>query len=196
MIDRRVERAKFGDEVRALQAYSPLLEARGCSIARAEFPIVDVLFTLRWAPVAVVIAPDGSRLLHQPLPGADSRTFGARIDFSGFDVLPLPVSFRDPNSWLPLPVGALGGFHCQPGALPIPVVHRHPKTGFPFLCVPGVREYHEQPIHEGDDWLLYRGSCGLPYVVEAIWKTCVMSARPLLIPAANGPLLQFAPVSA
>ncbi len=54
----------------------------------------------------------------------------------------------------------------------------------------------EQPIHEGDDWLLYRESCGLPYVVEAIWKTCVTGARALLIPAANGPLLKYEPVGA
>jgi hypothetical protein len=59
-----------------------------------------------------------------------------------------------------------------------------------------VREYHDQPIHEGDDWLLYRDSCGLPYVIEAIWKTCVLNARPLFIRAANGPLLRYEPVSA
>ncbi len=111
-------------------------------------------------------------------------------------MLPLSVSFCDPNTWLSLPVDAVGGFHCPPNELPVPVVHRHPKTGLPFLCVPGVREYHEQPIHEGDDWLLHRGSCGLPYVVEAIWKTCVKSVRPLLIPAANGPLLRYEPVRA
>jgi len=196
VIDRRVERAKFDSELQALQACAPLLEARGCSIAKAEFPTVDVLFTPRWPPEVVVVAPDGSRLLRQPLPGAVPRAFGARIDFSGFDVLALSVSFRNPNSWDPLPVGAIGGFHCAPGELPVAVVHPHPKTGLAFLCVQGVREYHEQPIHEGDDWLLYRGSCGLPYVVEAIWKTCVMSARPVLIPAANGPLLRYAPVTA
>ncbi len=196
MIDRRVERAKFEAELRALEACAPLLRSRGCTIARAEFPSVNVIFTPRWPMMALVIASDGSRLVRQPLPGAPPRTFGARIDFSGFDVLPLSVSFRDPSTWVPLPCGAVGGFHCQPKQVPLIVVHRHPKTGLPFLCVPGVREYHEQPIHEGDDWLLYRESCGLPYVVEAIWKTCVTGARALLIPAANGPLLKYEPVGA
>src|SRR5690606_10277866 len=26
----------------------------------------------------------------------------------------------------------------------------------PFFCIPGVREYHEHPFHNGDSWLLYR----------------------------------------
>ena len=28
----------------------------------------------------------------------------------------------------------------------------------PFLCHPGVREYHEHPAHDGNDWLLHRTS--------------------------------------
>jgi len=27
----------------------------------------------------------------------------------------------------------------------------------PFLCLPGIREYHENPAHTGDSWLLHRG---------------------------------------
>ncbi len=30
----------------------------------------------------------------------------------------------------------------------------------PFLCVAGVREYHEHPAHSGDQWELYRSSGG------------------------------------
>jgi hypothetical protein len=28
----------------------------------------------------------------------------------------------------------------------------------PFLCHPGVREYHRHPAHDGNDWLLHRMS--------------------------------------
>ncbi|WP_306919914.1 putative metal-binding protein [Rhizobium mesoamericanum] len=28
----------------------------------------------------------------------------------------------------------------------------------PFLCMAGVREYHDNPAHSGDPWLLHRGS--------------------------------------
>jgi hypothetical protein len=27
----------------------------------------------------------------------------------------------------------------------------------PFVCLPGIREYHEHPGHSGDSWLLHRG---------------------------------------
>lgn len=26
----------------------------------------------------------------------------------------------------------------------------------PFICLPGVREYHEHPGHTGDSWFLHR----------------------------------------
>jgi len=37
-----------------------------------------------------------------------------------------------------------------------PVVAGHPKTGRPFLCVRGTRQYHTHPQHSGDSWLLSR----------------------------------------
>ncbi len=37
------------------------------------------------------------------------------------------------------------------------VVHRHYETGRPFLCRPGVREYHVHVQHGGQPWDLYRG---------------------------------------
>ncbi len=33
----------------------------------------------------------------------------------------------------------------------------HGPDDVPFVCLPGVREYHEQPAHSGDLWLLHRG---------------------------------------
>ena len=34
----------------------------------------------------------------------------------------------------------------------------HDSEDVPFLCIPGVREYHEHPAHSGDSWLLHKGS--------------------------------------
>ena len=28
----------------------------------------------------------------------------------------------------------------------------------PFICLQGIREYHESPAHSGDSWLLHRGT--------------------------------------
>ena len=42
----------------------------------------------------------------------------------------------------------------------------------PFLCLPGVREYHEHPAHAGDAWELHRanGAGRLVRLLEVITK--------------------------
>lgn len=44
--------------------------------------------------------------------------------------------------------------------------------GLPFLCIAGVREYHEHPAHSGDLWELHResGAGRLARVLEVIHK--------------------------
>lgn len=32
----------------------------------------------------------------------------------------------------------------------------HESDAIPFLCVAGVREYHDHPAHSGDPWELHR----------------------------------------
>jgi hypothetical protein len=33
----------------------------------------------------------------------------------------------------------------------------HGPDEVPFVCLPGIREYHAHPAHSGDSWLLHRG---------------------------------------
>lgn len=42
----------------------------------------------------------------------------------------------------------------------------------PFLCMPGIREYHDNPAHSGDSWLLHRrsGEGSLAFIVDKIIK--------------------------
>jgi hypothetical protein len=42
----------------------------------------------------------------------------------------------------------------------------------PFLCIPGVREYHQHPAHTGNSWLLHRGTGEgtLFFIVDQLWK--------------------------
>jgi hypothetical protein len=43
----------------------------------------------------------------------------------------------------------------------------------PFICIPGVREYHNHPSHTGDSWLLYRKKAGvgtLGYLIEKLYQ--------------------------
>lgn len=48
----------------------------------------------------------------------------------------------------------------------------HPTSQQPFLCLPGLREYHEHPQHNGDDWLLHRnaGEGRLAVVCDRVWR--------------------------
>lgn len=39
----------------------------------------------------------------------------------------------------------------------IGMVQRHPKTGKPFLCRPGIREFHTHVQHGDEPWDKYRG---------------------------------------
>jgi hypothetical protein len=40
----------------------------------------------------------------------------------------------------------------------INLIQSHQPHHLPFLCLPGVREYHEHPAHSNDPWLGYRNS--------------------------------------
>ena len=46
----------------------------------------------------------------------------------------------------------------------------HGPDELPFLCLPGVREYHVHPAHTGDDWLLHRdrGEGTLYFLLEKL----------------------------
>ncbi|MGA3123165.1 MAG: putative metal-binding protein [Polyangiaceae bacterium] len=48
----------------------------------------------------------------------------------------------------------------------------HPTTGRPFVCMPGVREYHTHSSHTGDVWENYKGRPGydLGGVITQVWR--------------------------
>jgi len=67
----------------------------------------------------------------------------------------------------------------------------HPTTHKPFLCVRGIREYHEHPQHSGDEWLLYRESMNMFSIVMSLWRVCVDLVHPLLLVQENGIQVQW-----
>ena len=42
----------------------------------------------------------------------------------------------------------------------------------PFLCVRGIKEYHDHPAHSGDSWFLHRnnGEGTLHYILDILYK--------------------------
>jgi hypothetical protein len=57
----------------------------------------------------------------------------------------------------------------------------HPLTHKPFLCLRGIREYHEHPQHSGDDWFLYRETVSLFSMIMSLWRASVDIVRPQII---------------
>ncbi len=56
--------------------------------------------------------------------------------------------------------------------VPQPLMQGYGGDDIPFLCMAGVREYHEHPAHSGDHWESYRtsGAGRLVRLVDTISK--------------------------
>lgn len=94
-----------------------------------------------------------------------------RLDYSNYDVLPPSLTFIDFISGEPATphVGAFVPTEAGPRNV---LIAAHPDTRQPFLCIPGIREYHTHPQHSGDDWLLHRsqGEGSLLTICERVWR--------------------------
>lgn len=73
----------------------------------------------------------------------------------------------------------MAGLLAQQGQLAMSdMIQANGLTDPPFVCLPGVREYHDNPAHSGDPWLLHRnsGEGSLAFILDKIWQHGV---RPL-----------------
>jgi hypothetical protein len=161
-VDEEVSRAKFAGEISEFRSLAGGYRERGWLLVEAEFPLVlVVLCATRLTPPAVITA--------------------VKFDFSNYDVVPPSVRFVDPFTGRPYTFGALptslkrrslgpeiGIPGLPPGAdgRPARLVSDQPlmqaasADEIPFLCIAGVREYHDHPAHSGDSWDLYRNDGG------------------------------------
>jgi putative metal binding uncharacterized protein len=171
LVDPAVSRAKFEKE---LKDYAELAADRrrlGWWILAAEFPEVLVAFaTPQLKPPAV--------------------TFGALLDFTNYDLWPPSVKLVNPFTGVPYRARELPPTLMFKRRLPQPQKVEVPGVGtaeifpeqallvthgpdeVPFLCIPGIREYHNHPAHTGDDWLLHRGrgEGTLNFLLEQLYR--------------------------
>ena len=154
LVDPALSRLKFDREVAACRAIEADYRRRGWWILSAEFPNVVVAFVAPQLRPAAVI-------------------FGARINFDNYDLWAPSVRLVDPFTSVPLrhrdvpptlyltrrTVGVVNipGLGQMEQVTDVPLLQAHGPDELPFFCIPGVREYHENPAHSGDDWLLHRG---------------------------------------
>ena len=171
-VDPAVTRTKFDLEVIRFREMEATYRRRGILLHEVAFPTVTV-------------AVCGAKLKPPPLLGA------VRIDFTDYDLQPPSVTFVDPLTHrdlgahevsfpmfrLPKREGvtreeALASATQGVPVELIPMVMANEQAGKPFICLPGVREYHDNPAHSGDPWLLHRASgegC-LAFIIDNIWK--------------------------
>lgn len=161
LVDPEVSRAKFARELDQYNILANVHRQRGWWLLTADFPEVFVVFaTPRTKPPLVV--------------------FGAILDFTNYDLWapsvrlvnpftrqPYTARTLPPIAWLQRRAPIAGG-RPRPEVLPHAgdtdsvvqidrLMQAYGDDEIPFLCIPGVREYHENPGHTGDDWLLHRG---------------------------------------
>ena len=139
-VDPAVSRQKFDRELADYRKLEDEYIRRGWFLLKAEFPEVFVVFAAtRLNPACLV--------------------FGALLDFTDYDYQPPSVLIVHPFTRVPyksreLPNQMMRATHLQnhpaaavPGLIAVtaqPLLIAHAPDDVPFLCLPGVREYHNR----------------------------------------------------
>lgn len=199
-VDPAVSHRKFDREKARLIQQASMLAARGVFLVRAEFPQLDLLYVPR-SPLLIGLPaplPDSPPLPvgHLPvleLPSLAARAFKARFDLTDYDLRAPSIEFLDPWTDQPLQYETMFRaieFEKTRGAHLV-LLGAHPTTHKPFLCLRGVREYHEHPQHSGDEWLLYRNDMSVFSAAMSLWRVGLDLIRPLLAVHPGGLQLQW-----
>ena len=151
VVDPAVSRIKFDREVDQFRRLDTMHRQRGWWLMSATFPVVQIGFiTPNVRPAALAVC--------------------AQIDFTNFDLWPPSVKFVDPFNGKVLSLEGVGlPFIRNTPSGPQSILQGHGDAPA-FLCLPGVREYHDHPAHTGDSWLLHRGhgEGGLLFIADKI----------------------------
>ena len=155
-VDPAVSRAKFDREIADYISIEADYRGRGWFLVKAHWPVaVVVLASKTTSPPSIVTA--------------------VQFDYSNYDAEPPSVRLVDPFSGrsllskelptrLPrmipgpaLPIPGPGGVKAQLNTAQ-ELMQAHSPDELPFLCVPGVKEYHDHPGHSGDPWEIHRST--------------------------------------
>lgn len=159
LVDREVTRVKFRRELELWRAHAAHAE-RGWIPLRIdeEELIVELAFLAR------ATTSTGST----PLPIVPCAI---RLSYDNYDLWPPSLTFIDALTREPTRPHVRAFLTTEDGLRDV-LIDAHPDTGQPFLCVPGIREYHTHPQHTGDDWKLHRdqGKGSITTICERVWR--------------------------
>lgn len=150
-----ISHAKLQEQIDQWHANAQLYRRRGWLLLGVDGLTVDVAFLAK-AAVGDLLLP--------------IVTAAIRLRYDNYDLWPPSLAFIEPWTGQPAipPVAAPEAGNGRPRN----VLLGRPGTGEPFLCMPGIREYHEHPQHTGDAWLLHRGEGAgrLAVVCDRVWR--------------------------
>jgi putative metal binding uncharacterized protein len=155
-VDPAVSLAKFDQELADYAATARTYEERGWFLVDAVFPdVFVVLASPKVQPPAIVA--------------------GVLFDYTNYDAEPPSVQLVNPFTRAPylarelptrlnraisaqtIPIPGMPGGNLQMQAAQ-PLMQFTSDDEVPFLCIAGVREYHDHPGHSGDAWELHRSA--------------------------------------
>ncbi|MBI2270278.1 MAG: hypothetical protein HYU69_07965 [Bacteroidetes bacterium] len=169
-----ISRSKFESEIQEFLKIQDVWRQKGVVCVKAEFPVAHFIF-----------------IAHYMKPPAVA--FAVSIDFTNYDVEPPSIVFIDPFTGAPVTRKQMGPLKFiqqkAGGALQINgqvMPFSQPQDllvgqgdEYPFLCLPGVREYHNHPQHSGNAWLLHRtrGEGTLGFLLTKLYDHAIPSMR-------------------
>jgi hypothetical protein len=181
LVDPEVSRRKFVREVASFRAMEKEYIKRGWLMIQSEYPEVVVLFAAAHLSPRAVIAGVRINFFNYDLwpPSVqfvDPFTLEPlRAEQMPFRLWkrPLTPPIALPEQGVPLSADHAALVDPAQPAIPQQIgpfqialqVQSQPQTlvqahadGKPFLCIEGVREYHNHPFHSNDPWLAHRGT--------------------------------------
>lgn len=176
LVDPALSRAKLDSELAEWAARADCYRARGWFLIARDDLVVDI------AMAAPITLSSGST----PLP---VMTACIRLHYDNYDLWPPSLTFIDLFSGHPAAPHVGAHVPTETGLQNI-LVAGHPNTHQPFLCIPGVREYHSHPQHSGDDWLLHRtqGAGRVATICDRVWRFMVRNVLGLRVTVQGLPL--------
>lgn len=155
--DPSVSRAKFDREIAEFRSLFQEYRRRGWFLIRSEYPIASVVFVASHVkPSVVVLAVEFDYTNYDASPPSVRMVDPFSGEALKASQLPTPLNRALPSQEMALP-GLPAGARMQIAAAQ-PYMQAHGPDEVPFLCLAGVREYHEHPAHSGDAWELHRAS--------------------------------------
>ena len=151
-VDPAVSRAKFEREIADFRAIESDYRNRGWLLVKAEWPVAEiVLASKKIQPPAIVTAVRFDYTTYDAEPPSVQfiEPFSGRV--LKFNELPTRLPRMIPGPEMNIPGGPMGRWNTVQE-----LVQPQPPDEYHFLCVPGVKEYHDHPGHSGDPWETHR----------------------------------------